>query len=115
MNIGFGDAEQLARVLALSLDQRRHVPEAFDRYTAVRRRAVQVATRRAARGMWLGTRTGHAGSLFRRTVITRILFRPPVRERLAPYFAMLTLPQEPTGIPITGWKGPSINRSDATS
>jgi 2-polyprenyl-6-methoxyphenol hydroxylase-like FAD-dependent oxidoreductase/protein-S-isoprenylcysteine O-methyltransferase Ste14 len=92
MNTGFADAEHLDRVLAGALRDPSVAPEAFARYERCRKRAFRVAARRAASGMWLGTRTGHVFSAIRRAFISRILFRPAVRERLAPYFAMLTLP-----------------------
>jgi hypothetical protein len=59
--------------------------------------------------MWMGTRTGHMFSALRQLFAVRILFRPSFREKLAPYFAMLTIPgsplappsiQQPEGAPI---------------
>ncbi len=92
MNTGFADARYLADVLSNVID----APELCDRllreYTRTRQRAFMMAANRAARGMWLGTRTGSFLSLVRRVLMRRILLRPPVRDRLASSFAMLTTP-----------------------
>jgi hypothetical protein len=42
--------------------------------------------------MWLGTRKGRVFSQLRRILIGRVLRRPTLREKLAHYFAMLTIP-----------------------
>ena len=42
--------------------------------------------------MWLGTLRGRAASTFRRLLIRHVLFGPALRGRLAPHFAMLTIP-----------------------
>jgi hypothetical protein len=68
------------------------MPECFATYDRVRRRAYEVAARRAERGMWLGTLRGRIASGFRKHLIRDVLFRPPLRNRLAPHFAMLTIP-----------------------
>jgi hypothetical protein len=51
-----------------------------------------VAANRAERGMWLGTLRGRVASGFRKHFIRDVLFRPPLCSRLAPHFAMLTIP-----------------------
>lgn len=92
MNTGFADASCLDHALSIALSDPAIAPREFARYHAVRSRAFTVAANRAARGMWLGTRVGPTASRLRRAMISRILFRPPMEERLAPYFAMLTIP-----------------------
>ncbi len=92
MNTGFADAAHLADALAEALQYPARADQCFAEYTRVRRYAYRIAARRAARGMWMGTRTGRIWSALRRCFAQRILFRPPVREKLAPYFAMLTIP-----------------------
>jgi 2-polyprenyl-6-methoxyphenol hydroxylase-like FAD-dependent oxidoreductase len=88
MNTGFADAELLAATLTSPR------PE-FEVYEAARRRAFAVAAGRAARGMWLGTRRGAVLSELRARLIRDYLFRGEVRDRVAEYFAMLTLPLNP--------------------
>ncbi len=90
MNTGFADAELLAEVLAQQGNGLRQ-------YEKWRRRAFRRAANRAARGMWLGTRTGRVASALQNWFIGRVLLRPPIVERLPAYFAMLTLPG---GIPL---------------
>ncbi|MCG3147823.1 MAG: 3-(3-hydroxy-phenyl)propionate/3-hydroxycinnamic acid hydroxylase [Verrucomicrobiae bacterium] len=87
MNTGFADAELLANVLTGSAD--------FRLYETARRRAFLVAAGRAARGMWLGTRRGAVLSELRARFIRDYLFRGEVRDRVAAYFAMLTIPLNP--------------------
>jgi len=43
--------------------------------------------------MWLGTRKGLVASSLRRVFIQRVLFGTSLRRRLAPHFAMLTIPE----------------------
>ena len=47
--------------------------------------------------MWLGTRTGRPASKVRAWFIRQVLFRPPIKQSLAPYFAMLTIPRPTLG------------------
>jgi len=92
MNTGFADAEMLANVLPIVLSKPQATDECFRLYDRIRRRAYEVAARRAERGMWLGTLRGRVGSGFRKHLIRDVLFRRPLRHRLAPHFAMLTIP-----------------------
>ncbi|MCF7818964.1 MAG: FAD-dependent monooxygenase [Kiritimatiellales bacterium] len=98
MNTGFADAVHLDRALAAALESPEKAAALFADYSRTRRHAYNIAASRAARGMWLGTRSGRILSILRRVFIGRVLFRPSFRERLAPYFAMLTIPGCP--IPI---------------
>ena len=92
MNTGLGDTWHAAAVLDyLCATGGAHEP-LFARYDRCRRAAFRIAANRAARGMWLGTRTGRAASLLRAGVIRYGLFGSPLRRRLATYFAMLTIP-----------------------
>jgi len=91
MNTGFADAELLGELLPRILSGDAAATQ-FAFYNQVRRRAFRIASNRAARGMWLGTRTGSLGSFFRKTVIRHFLFRNPLKKRLPGYFAMLTIP-----------------------
>ncbi|MEZ5278196.1 MAG: FAD-dependent monooxygenase [Opitutaceae bacterium] len=95
MNTGMADAAHLDRVLGDSLENREVDYEGFAAYHRARRRAFRVAADRAARGMWLGTRVGILASVMRRLLISRILLGSSFRERLAPDFAMLTIPGFP--------------------
>ncbi|WP_372845999.1 FAD-dependent monooxygenase [Pontiella sp.] len=95
MNTGFADAAHLDRVLAAALENPETATALFSGYNRARRQSFRIAASRAARGMWMGTRTGAAFSALRRTFAARVLFRPSIRERLAPYFAMLTIPGSP--------------------
>ncbi|GEP40810.1 FAD-dependent monooxygenase [Brevifollis gellanilyticus] len=92
MNTGWADAEFLAEVL-IAIEQRDQpalpLLEAYDR---CRRCASTVATQRAARGMWLGTRTGVVSSWLRDTFMRECLFKGPLAKHIGPYFAMLTIP-----------------------
>jgi 2-polyprenyl-6-methoxyphenol hydroxylase-like FAD-dependent oxidoreductase len=92
MNTGFADAEMLAEVLAQVLQMPAAAPRRFAAYDRVRRRAYTVAADRAERGMWLGTMRGRAASMFRKHFIRDVLFSRLMRHRLAPHFAMLTIP-----------------------
>lgn len=95
MNTGFADALHLARALATAQENPAEAKEALADYSRIRRHSFRVAAHRAGRGMWLGTRTGLFFSALRHHFIARILFRPAMREKLAPYFAMLTIPGSP--------------------
>ena len=92
MNTGFADVELLAALLPGVLRDPALRPRAFSTYERIRRRAFVVAANRAERGMWLGTLRGRVASGFRKHFIRDVLFRPPLRSRLAPHFAMLTIP-----------------------
>jgi 2-polyprenyl-6-methoxyphenol hydroxylase-like FAD-dependent oxidoreductase len=92
MNTGFADAEFLADALEEILAGRALPAPLLAAYDRMRRRAAKMAASRAARGMWLGTWTGRSAAFVRDWIIGRILFRPPLARRLAPYFAMLTIP-----------------------
>ena len=92
MNTGFADAAHLAEALRVALERPVEARPAFAAYARLRQHAFNVAATRAACGMWLGTRRGPLSSRLRATLIEKVLFRPAVREQLAPYFAMLTLP-----------------------
>jgi 2-polyprenyl-6-methoxyphenol hydroxylase-like FAD-dependent oxidoreductase len=92
MNTGFADAEMLAEILPRALRRPETLPSSFAAYDRIRRAAFEVAATRAERGMWLGTLRGRMASLVRRVVIQRVLFSRFVQPRLAPHFAMLTIP-----------------------
>jgi len=92
MNTGFADAELLATVLERVLQNPAAAAAEFAMYETARRRAFVVAAGRAARGMWLGTRRGAVLSALRAMFIRDYLFRGAVRDRVAAYFAMLTIP-----------------------
>jgi 2-polyprenyl-6-methoxyphenol hydroxylase-like FAD-dependent oxidoreductase len=95
MNTGFAAAELLAEMLPRILLKDASPQHEFARYEKIRRAAFSIAATRAARGMWLGTRTGRLGSWFRRSVIQQVLFRKPLKRKLPGYFAMLTIPRKP--------------------
>lgn len=92
MNTGWADAEFLAEVL-IAIEQRGQAPlpllEAYDR---CRHRASNTAIARAARGMWLGTRTGAVSSWLRDAFMRECLFQGPLAKQIGPYFAMQTIP-----------------------
>jgi 2-polyprenyl-6-methoxyphenol hydroxylase-like FAD-dependent oxidoreductase len=92
MNTGFADAEMLGELLPRSLSRPTWQARCFASYDRVRRHAFEVAATRAERGMWLGTMRGRAASWFRRLFIGGVLFSPLLKPRLAPHFAMLTIP-----------------------
>ena len=92
MNTGFADAWMLAEILPRLLQTREEPAPLLARYDAARRRAFNVAANRAARGMWLGTRTGRVCSAIRSVLIGRLLLRPPMVRSLPRYFAMLNIP-----------------------
>jgi len=93
MNTGFADAAWLSNTLLRLLDEG-HQPELLRRYSKGRREAAAIAIGRAARGMWMGTRRGHLNCLWREALL-RLLLSPPMRPHLPPYFAMLTIPNNP--------------------
>ncbi len=92
MNTGFADAEMLAEILPRALAQPATIPASFATYDRVRRTAFEVAANRAERGMWLGTLKGRIASFCRKHFIRRVLFSGVMEPRLAPHFAMLTIP-----------------------
>lgn len=92
MNTGFADAEMLAEILAGALAEPASVPRRFATYDRVRRAAYKAAADRAERGMWLGTLQGSGASWFRKHFIRGVLFSRFMEHRLAPHFAMLTIP-----------------------
>jgi len=92
MNTGFADAEILAEILPRVLEDAGEMKRYFAAYDRVRRRAFEVAASRAERGMWLGTLQGRLASWCRKQFIRRVLFSPIIAPRLAPHFAMLTIP-----------------------
>lgn len=94
MNTGLADAWHLAGVLQRLCASGEPPERLLGRYEECRRRAFGIAANRAARGMGLGTLRGRLGSALRGGFVRRILFGPLLRDRLAPYFAMLTIPDE---------------------
>lgn len=92
MNTGFADAEMLAEVLSRVMRQPKAKAACFAAYDRIRRKSFEVAAKRAQRGMWLGTRRGLVASWFRRLLIRHVLFSALLKRRLAPHFAMLTIP-----------------------
>ncbi len=92
MNIGFADATHLAQAMKAAFANPDAADLLFSEYTQIRRQAFNIAANRAARNMWLGTRTGRPYSTLRRWFIRKILFGALLRERIAPHFAMLTPP-----------------------
>jgi len=92
MNTGFADAWQLAGLLRhLYKTQEAHAP-LFARYECDRRHAFRIAANRAARSMWLGTRTGKIASAMRAFIIRHALSSSPLSRYLATYFSMLSIP-----------------------
>jgi 2-polyprenyl-6-methoxyphenol hydroxylase-like FAD-dependent oxidoreductase len=91
MNVGFADAAWLATVLIACCRGGAEAEPLLDNYGQNRRKAALIATGRAARGMWLGTRRGRLSCLWRDPLL-HLLLAPPLRRWLPPYFAMLTLP-----------------------
>lgn len=92
MNTGFADAEHLADAIAAAELSPEQSSAEISRYNQHRRRAFATAAGRAQIGMWLGTRRGMIASRLRHGFISRILFRPSMRKRLALHYAMLTIP-----------------------
>ncbi len=91
MNVGFADAAWLATVLIACCRDGADVAPLLANYGQNRRKAARIATGRAARGMWLGTRRGSLSCVWRDPLL-RLLLAPPLLQWLPPYFAMLTLP-----------------------
>ena len=82
--LGFADAELLSGVLERILRCGESPETHLKAYTEIRQRAFRTAAARAARGMWLGTRTGRPAAKVRAWFIRQVLFRPPIKQRLAP-------------------------------
>ena len=100
MNTGFADAEMLGEMLPLVLEKPERRARCFAAYDRIRRRSFEVAANRAERGMWLGTMRGRLASWFRRHFIRDVLFSRWMEHRLAPHFAMLTIPyRNLSGVP----------------
>ncbi|MEI6147964.1 MAG: NAD(P)/FAD-dependent oxidoreductase [bacterium] len=94
MNTGLADAWHLASVLCHLCATGEPPGPWLTQYEWCRRRAFGVAADRAARGMWLGTLKGPMAAALRSLFIRDILLGPFLRDRLAPHFAMLTIPDE---------------------
>lgn len=105
MNTGFADAEFLADSLAAILRDGAEPGDLLTHYEVYRRRAFAAASARASAGMWLGTRTGRLASRLRDGLLRRAILRPPLRDHLPAWFAMMTLPfhsldRVPAAMPI---------------
>jgi 2-polyprenyl-6-methoxyphenol hydroxylase-like FAD-dependent oxidoreductase len=87
MNTGFADALHLSRILPDP------TTASLLTYTRERQCAFRIAARRAARGMWLGTRTGLPASACRAALLRFALREPHLHRSLARTFAMRNLPQ----------------------
>ncbi len=87
MNTGFADACLLAHVLQAPS------PQALRMYTRSRQRAFRIAARRAAWGMWLGSRTGPTWSRVRKALVTAALAHHASHDTLARTFSMRNLPR----------------------
>jgi len=92
MNTGLADAWHLASVLERLCATREPPERLFARYDHCRRHAFRIAANRAACGMWLGTRQGQRATSLRSAFIRNVLFGTSLQRHLAPYFAMLTIP-----------------------
>jgi 2-polyprenyl-6-methoxyphenol hydroxylase-like FAD-dependent oxidoreductase len=108
MNTGWADAEFVAEMLHM-IERHGACPARLLRaYDRCRRRAAATARRRAAAGMWLGTRTGVVRSLLRDLFMRHLLFRGPLSAHVGPYFAMLTIPYNTVErAPPSLWQQPS--------
>jgi 2-polyprenyl-6-methoxyphenol hydroxylase-like FAD-dependent oxidoreductase len=93
MNTGFADAAFLRDVLVGVLREGLDAEPLLHHYDRCRKRAFCIAARRAALGMWLGTRTGCLPSWLRSAFIGQVLLRSPVKAYLPKHFAMLTIHQ----------------------
>ncbi len=92
MNTGFADAEYLANIIPELLNDETSATRLLHAYTFCRKRAAGYSRRRAASGMWIGTRTGPFLSALRSLLFRRLLLKTPLSKRLPAYFAMLTIP-----------------------
>lgn len=91
MNTGFGDAQFLSEIL-VRLIKNHPLEKAAERYERCRQVALRMAANHAARGMWLGTRTGKLFSALRGIFLKNLLLRKPLKEILPHQFAMMTIP-----------------------
>jgi len=92
MNTGWADAEFITEMLAAIEHRAQLAAPLLAAYERCRRSAARAATQRAARGMWLGTRTGHFSSALRDLCMRHLLFKGPLSGRIGPHFAMQTIP-----------------------
>jgi 2-polyprenyl-6-methoxyphenol hydroxylase-like FAD-dependent oxidoreductase len=105
MNTGWADAEFLAQALIGILQGQYHAAPVLAAYEKYRRRAATVAATRAARGMWLGTRTGPVTSLLRDLTMRHLLFKGPLASHLGPFFSMQTIPfRSLDQVPASVWE-----------
>lgn len=86
MNTGFGDAMMLAEIL------RDPTPVRLSLYTSERKKAFRIAARRAALGMWLGTRLGVSASRARATLLKILLHSQVSEKTLVRCYSMRNLP-----------------------
>ena len=92
MNTGWADAEFAAEILDAIAHRHQAAPPLLAAYDRCRQNAARSARRRAAAGMWLGTRTGVAASLLRDAFLTHAILSGPAASAVGPFFAMLTIP-----------------------
>lgn len=86
MNTGFADGMMLAKWF------RRPTAAGLADYTRQRQRAFRIASRRAAMGMWLGTRRGPWASTLRQQTLRALLGMAVSEQTLARTFCMRNLP-----------------------
>lgn len=86
MNTGFGDAMMLAEWLSSP------TASGLKNYTRQRQKAFRIASRRAAVGMWLGTRRGSLASALRKQTLSALLGIAVSEKTLARSFSMRNLP-----------------------
>ncbi len=86
MNTGFADASHLAQILPDPS------PEQLAAYTTSRSQAFRISARRAAWGMYLGSRTGNTWSGIRRRLVSGMLQYPASASFLVRTFSMRNLP-----------------------
>lgn len=112
MNTGWADAEFAAEIIT-AVEQRHEPAEPLlDAYDRCRRRAARAATRRAAWGMWLGTRTGVFDSRWRDVLISRWLLNGRLAKQIPPHFAMLTIPFNTLArVPAKVWNNKHSSRT----
>jgi 2-polyprenyl-6-methoxyphenol hydroxylase-like FAD-dependent oxidoreductase len=92
MNAGWADAEHLAQALTQILRHQAPAEPLLAGYDQRRHSSVNVAMRRAAQGMWLGTRTGRWASCIRDFFLSQVLSQPFLSAQVGLHFSMLTLP-----------------------
>jgi 4,5-epoxidase len=91
MNVGLGDAEHLADLLILALEEPRRLRALARSYEKRRRRAFRVAARRSILGMKIGTGEGRLASALREALIP-VAVSGRRGERIMEHFAMLASP-----------------------